>query len=283
MFLLIFQKIETEKTQKPETTASKNFESNLEICLNRLSVLDTKQLLTKKYLQEKKVNEKFNEKKGNYASSVSSSMSRISSTESDTSFDFVRGTRLTQSERYSKFREKVQIRKIQRRKSLADDENSKINFTDSINYKEAVASFGQENFPKLLLHKSEIDRISKSSLEYKNQMNEIQQEIREATSYDDGLEGRENIVLFIDEHESFPKLLPDKSEINENLLNGNQQELNSKLKNNYQRDVPLFTPKDFDLSFHKNNQCLTNIRGTMLINKKKVISLRIALEKNNEF
>ena len=47
---------------------------------------------------------------------------------------------------------------------------------------------------------------------------------------------------------------------------------------NLQREKPLFSPKDFDLSNQKNDERLTKIQGTMLINEKKIISLSIMVE-----
>jgi hypothetical protein len=89
---------------------------------------------------------------------------------------------------------------------------------------------------------------------------------------------RKKLVKFMEEKE---KIAAKTNKLIEPLV---QKELlinhNQNISKNLQKQ-PLFTPKDFDLSLNKNNQNLTKIRGTMLINHKKVISLRITVEKNN--
>jgi hypothetical protein len=188
--------------------------STLDIDLNRLNLEDAKKLLLRNTLPEEQITDRL--KKWETLTDLSSNistMSRESSIESVQS-NFIRGSRLTQSERYSKFREKVRIRKNDRAKSLV-------------------------------------------------MMDEVE---------------RKKLVKFIEEKEKiaaktnkFIEPLQQKKL----LINQNQN-----ISKNLQKQ-PLFTPKDFDLSLNKNNQNLTKIRGTMLINHKKVISLRITVEKNN--
>ena len=176
--------------------------------MNRLNLEEAKQLLLKNKLPEEQITDKLKKWETLTDLSSMSTMSRQSSIESVKS-NFVRGSRLTQSERYSKFREKVRIRKNDREKSLVIvDENERKKLIEFIEEKEKV------------IH---------------TQNNPIE--------------------------------TPSKTE--ELLVNENSPKL------------PLFSPKDFDLSLNKNNQNLTKIRGTMLINHKKVISLRITVEKNN--
>lgn len=182
--------------------------------LNRLNLEDAKKLLLRNTLPEEQITVRL--KKWETLSDLSSNIttiSRESSIESVQS-NFVRSFRLTQSERYSKFREKVRIRKNDRAKSLV-------------------------------------------------LMDEVE---------------RKKLVKFMEEKE---KIAAKTNKLIEPLV---QKELlinhNQNISKNLQKQ-PLFTPKDFDLSLNKNNQNLTKIRGTMLINHKKVISLRITVEKNN--
>ena len=182
--------------------------------LNRLNLEDAKKLLLRNTLPEEQITDRL--KKWETLSDLSSNIttiSRESSIESVQS-NFVRSFRLTQSERYSKFREKVRIRKNDRAKSLV-------------------------------------------------LMDEVE---------------RKKLVKFMEEKE---KIAAKTNKLIEPLV---QKELlinhNQNISKNLQKQ-PLFTPKDFDLSLNKNNQNLTKIRGTMLINHKKVISLRITVEKNN--
>lgn len=182
--------------------------------LNRLNLEDAKKLLLRNTLPEEQITDRL--KKWETLSDLSSNIttiSRESSIESVQS-NFVRSFRLTQSERYSKFREKVRIRKNDQAKSLV-------------------------------------------------MMDEVE---------------RKKLVKFMEEKE---KIAAKTNKLIEPLV---QKELlinhNQNISKNLQKQ-PLFTPKDFDLSLNKNNQNLTKIRGTMLINHKKVISLRITVEKNN--
>jgi hypothetical protein len=182
--------------------------------LNRLNLEDAKKLLLRNTLPEEQITDRL--KKWKALSDLSSNISTISRESSIESVqsNFVRGSRLTQSERYSKFREKVRIRKNDRAKSLV-------------------------------------------------LMDEVE---------------RKKLVKFMEEKE---KIAAKTNKLIEPLV---QKELlinhNQNISKNLQKQ-PLFTPKDFDLSLNKNNQNLTKIRGTMLINHKKVISLRITVEKNN--
>jgi hypothetical protein len=182
--------------------------------LNRLNLEDAKKLLLRNTLPEEQITVRL--KKWETLSDLSSNISTISRESSIESVqsNFVRGSRLTQSERYSKFREKVRIRKNDRAKSLV-------------------------------------------------LMDEVE---------------RKKLVKFMEEKE---KIAAKTNKLIEPLV---QKELlinhNQNISKNLQKQ-PLFTPKDFDLSLNKNNQNLTKIRGTMLINHKKVISLRITVEKNN--
>jgi hypothetical protein len=182
--------------------------------LNRLNLEDAKKLLLRNTLPEEQITDRL--KKWETLSDLSSNISTISRESSIESVqsNFVRGSRLTQSERYSKFREKVRIRKNDRAKSLV-------------------------------------------------LMDEVE---------------RKKLVKFMEEKE---KIAAKTNKLIEPLV---QKELlinhNQNISKNLQKQ-PLFTPKDFDLSLNKNNQNLTKIRGTMLINHKKVISLRITVEKNN--
>lgn len=188
--------------------------STLDFDLNRLNLEDAKKLLLRNTLPEEQITDRL--KKWETLSDLSSNIttiSRESSIESVQS-NFVRSFRLTQSERYSKFREKVRIRKNDQAKSLV-------------------------------------------------MMDEVE---------------RKKLVKFMEEKE---KIAAKTNKLIEPLV---QKELlinhNQNISKNLQKQ-PLFTPKDFDLSLNKNNQNLTKIRGTMLINHKKVISLRITVEKNN--
>jgi hypothetical protein len=188
--------------------------STLDVDLNRLNLEDAKKLLLRNTLPEEQITDRLKKWETlSDLSSIISTISRESSIESVQS-NFVRGSRLTQSERYSKFREKVRIRKNDRAKSLV-------------------------------------------------MMDEVE---------------RKKLVKFIEEKEKIAaktnKLIEPLKQ-KELLINQNQN-----ISKNLQKQ-PLFTPKDFDLSLNKNNQNLTKIRGTMLINHKKVISLRITVEKNN--
>ena len=182
--------------------------------LNRLNLEDAKKLLLRNTLPEEQITDRL--KKWKALSDLSSNISTISRESSIESVqsNFVRSFRLTQSERYSKFREKVRIRKNDQAKSLV-------------------------------------------------MMDEVE---------------RKKLVKFMEEKE---KIAAKTNKLIEPLV---QKELlinhNQNISKNLQKQ-PLFTPKDFDLSLNKNNQNLTKIRGTMLINHKKVISLRITVEKNN--
>ena len=188
--------------------------STLDFDLNRLNLEDAKKLLLRNTLPEEQITDRL--KKWETLSDLSSNISTISRESSIESVqsNFVRSFRLTQSERYSKFREKVRIRKNDRAKSLV-------------------------------------------------MMDEVE---------------RKKLVKFMEEKE---KIAAKTNKLIEPLV---QKELlinqNQNISKNLQKQ-PLFTPKDFDLSLNKNNQNLTKIRGTMLINHKKVISLRITVEKNN--
>jgi hypothetical protein len=188
--------------------------STSDVDLNRLNLEDAKKLLLRNKLPEEQITDRL--KKWETLSDLSSNISTISRESSIESVqsNFVRSFRLTQSERYSKFREKVRIRKNDRAKSLV-------------------------------------------------MMDEVE---------------RKKLVKFMEEKE---KIAAKTNKLIEPLV---QKELlinqNQNISKNLQKQ-PLFTPKDFDLSLNKNNQNLTKIRGTMLINHKKVISLRITVEKNN--
>ena len=86
--------------------------------LNRLNLEDAKKLLLRNTLPEEQITDRL--KKWKALSDLSSNISTISRESSIESVqsNFVRGSRLTQSERYSKFREKVRIRKNDQAKSL---------------------------------------------------------------------------------------------------------------------------------------------------------------------
>jgi hypothetical protein len=92
--------------------------STLDFDLNRLNLEDAKKLLLRNTLPEEQITDRL--KKWKALSDLSSNISTISRESSIESVqsNFVRSFRLTQSERYSKFREKVRIRKNDQAKSL---------------------------------------------------------------------------------------------------------------------------------------------------------------------
>jgi hypothetical protein len=81
--------------------------STSDVDLNRLNLEDAKKLLLRNKLPEEQITERL--KKWETLSDLSSNISTISRESSIESVqsNFVRSFRLTQSERYSKFREKV--------------------------------------------------------------------------------------------------------------------------------------------------------------------------------